>query len=302
MSIKMFSIVFALMLALLPAAYAAEAIPTGGIGLKIALTDYDPSPAKPGKYVTLYLKAENSGGTTLTDATFKLEVEYPFSFKPGESETRYFSSVGAKEQVLLEYDLYVDKDAVEDTYTLYLKLCSDAKCEQYTKTPFTVSVKTGGTPKIEVGLEDADVFSGGTKGTVTLHAVNRGLLNVKFLVLELMQSDQYTIISPPRTYIGELESDDFETVEYTIYVKKNVAMNQSESIKLPVLVEYSDANDKEYYEVNDVYLNVYSKSDMVNFGLVKDRRVLASQAAVVIAGIFLVYLLYRQYKKKSSTS
>jgi hypothetical protein len=285
---------------ILPTAYAAVNIATGGIGVKVALTNYDPSPAKPGNYMTLYLKAENGGGEEIKDATFKLEADYPFSFKPGENATRYFSTLGAQEPVLLEYHLFVDKNALSGDYALYLKLCLDSNCTAFSQTPFTVSVATGGTPKVEVGLEDSSTFSAGTKGTVTVHAVNRGLLDTKFLAMELLSGEQYDIISPARIYIGELKSDDIQTAEYTIYVKENAAKNLSETINLPVLVDYSDANDKEYSQTYEVPIKVYLKMDLVKLGLAKGGPSLTQDIVFIIAGIFIAYIAYRRYKKKTS--
>jgi len=288
------------LLAFMPFAYSLTDIATGGIGVKVTLTNYDPSPAKPGKYVTLYLKAENSGGDEIKDATFKLETSYPFSLKPGEDSTKYFSTLGAQEPVLLQYDLFVDKNAIEGTYTLYLKLCLDENCTTYAKTPFDVSVQPGGTPKVEVGLEDSSTFSAATKGTVTIHIVNRGILNTKFLALELLPSENYEIISPARMYIGTLDSDDIQTVDYTIFIKENIIANQTTTIKLPILAEYSDANDKEYSETTDVDLKVYSKNDLTRMQLVQGGSARTMQIFYVIAGLVILFLVYKYYKKKTS--
>lgn len=298
-------ILLVLLLLSMPCAYAATTsllLPSKGVGLDVVLTDYDPSPAKPGKYVTLYIKAENSGGAVLQNTVFKLQLAYPFSMKPGESNEKFVGSIGAKEQVLLEYDLYVDKDAIQDTYTLKLRMCLDRSCSTYLETPFDVSVQTGGTPKIEAGLEDADIFTGGKRGTVTIHILNRGLLDTKFLVAELQNSEKYEIISPPRVYIGELESDDFETIEYDIYVKGDVAMAQSEKIMLPVLIEYSDSNDKEYSETQNVALNIYSKQDLTNMGLAAGGSGTLVKVIMGIVGIFALYILYKKFRKRKHSS
>ncbi len=297
MATKLILVSIILMLALIPAASNAV-VATGGVGVKVTLTDYDPSPAKPGNYVTLYVKGENPGGGVVENATFELEVDYPFSFKPGEEATRHVGSIGSQESILLEYHLYVDKNALEGTYTLYLKLCLDQTCETFSKTSFQVSVKTGGMPKIEVGLDDSDIFTGGKKGSVTLNVINRGLLDTKFLALELMPNEQFDIISPAKVYVGEVASDDVETAEYEIYVKENVAVNESARIMLPVSVEYSDANDKEYSETQNVYLNVYSKEDLAKMGLVSNNAALVQQGVLIIAGLVFLFIIYKWYKKK----
>lgn len=299
---KKLFLVPAILLLLMPIALAATTLPTGGTGLRVALTDYDPSPAQPGKYVTLYLKAENSGGDVITNPKFKLELSYPFSLQPGESEYKTTNSLGASEKVLLEYDLYVDNAALAGTYTLNLKLCTNNECTSYAKTPFDVTVRTGGAPRIEVGIEDSDIFSGGKKGTVTLHIINRGLLDTKFLIMELKETEQFQIISPPRIYIGELQSDDFETAEYDIYVKPTVAALESTKIKLPVVIEYSDSNDKEYISNFDVNLDVYSRTDLVKLGLVSNSFGKYVIAIFVFFGLLVGYILFRRHKKKKSAA
>jgi len=301
MAIKLPIVLMLLVISLPIAIYAATPVTTG-VGLNIVLTNYDPSPAQPGKYVKLYLKAENSGGSVLNDATFQLQPTYPFSLKPDENATRYMSAIGAQEQVLLEYNLYVDKNAIAGTYAMHIKLCLDSECSSYLRTPFDVSVQTGGTPKIEAGLDSADVFSSGKKGFVTLHVLNRGLLDTKFLVVEARPSEQYDIISPPRLYIGELKSDDYETVQYEIYIRENVASKQSEKIAIPVLLEYSDLNDKEYSEIQDIGLNVYSQDDLAKMGIVKNNSGTLMNVAFVILGIFVLFMLYKKFKKRKSSS
>ena len=133
-----------------------------------------------------------------------------------------------------------------------------------------------------------------------MHAVNRGLLDTKFLAMELLPGDQYDIISPSRIYIGELKSDDIQTAEYTIYVKENVAKNLSETINLPVLVDYSDANDKEYSQTYEVPIKVYSKMDLAKLGLAKGGPSLTQNIVLILAGLFIAYITYKRYKKKTS--
>ena len=293
------TLALAILIAVLPiATSAATLLPATGVGIRAALTDYDPSPAQPGKYLTLYLKAENTGGDVANNPVFKLELVYPFSLKPGETETRTFTSIGSHEQILLEYGLYVDKGALQGEYELNLKLCTNADCTGYAKTPIKITVKTGGMPKIEAGIESSDIFYGGKRGTVTMHILNRGLLDTKFLVAELQQSDKYDIISPPRVYIGELKSDDYETIEYDIYVKKPVAAAQSEKITMPFKMEYTDSNDKEYSEIQDVAQTVYSPSDLKEMGLIPSGSGTTIAFVFVIFIAFIAFMLYRKFKKR----
>ncbi|MFH0868944.1 MAG: hypothetical protein V1839_01825 [archaeon] len=293
------TLALAILIAVLPiATSAATLLATTGVGVRVALTDYDPSPAQPGKYLTLYLKAENTGGDVADNPVFKLDLAYPFSLKPGETETRTFTSIGSHEQVLLEYGLYVDKGALQGEYELNLKLCTNADCSSYAKTPVKITVKTGGLPKIEVGVESSDIFYGGKRGTITMHILNRGMLDTKFLVAELQASDMYDIISPPRVYIGELKSDDYETIEYDIYVKKSVGAVQSEKVVMPFTLDYSDSNDKEYSETQNVIMTVYSPADLKEIGLVPGGSGSMVFIAIAVIAAFGAFMLYKKFRKK----
>jgi len=303
---KKLALIIGLILLLVPIALADATtstratvtdIATEGKGFAAPLY-YDPSPAQPGQFVTLFIKVENRGGDEIKDALYRLEPEYPFSLKKGEDSDRYFGTIGARQQVLLEYDLYVDEEAVEGTHTVDLRLCVDRNCTKSLKKEIEITVLTGGIPGIEAGLEAADVFSGGIRGTVTLNIVNRGDLDVKYLVMELMPIEQYEIISPSRIYIGEMESDDFETAEFDIYFHENVALDASQRIQLPVFLEYTDANDKKYSESQSVYLKVYSQKDLTKMGLSADYNQTMQYVMLGIGALFVLFLAWRYYKKK----
>ena len=297
-----------LILILIPVVYAqisgtSEDIPVDGVGLGIinssaqetfvAPVEYDPAPAQPNNYLTLYIKAENSGGKEIKDAYYKLVLEYPFTFKPGEEAIRYFGAIGAKQQVQLEYDLFVDKNVIAGQYPVELMLCYDSTCNSGIKKEIIISVQTGGTPKIELGFEEFDVFSGGQKGMITLHVINRGDLGTKYVLLEVTPTEEFRLLSPNKIYIGELDSDDFETAEFEIFVAENF----TGKLMIPATIEYTDFNDKDYSETASLYLEVYSRSDLLKLGLTQDYSTLKNTIFVlIIAAVFggLAYFIYRK--------
>ncbi|MBD3262816.1 hypothetical protein GF374_00360 [Candidatus Woesearchaeota archaeon] len=272
-------------------------IATGGAGF-VTLLDYDPSPAQPGQFLILYIKVENSGGDDITNAKYILEPKDPFVFKGGEDAERVFGTIGSQQQVLLEYDLYVDEDAYEGTYTIPLKLCLDQNCDDFIKKEIDITVQTGGIPGIEVGLEESDIFKGGKRGQITLHVINRGDLDAKYLVMELMPTKQFEIISPSRIYVGEMESDDFETAEFDIFINGDVASDATQRIDLPVFLDYSDANDKKYSETQSVGLTVYSNSDMAKMSLGSNSHSTTQYFMIVIGALIVIFLAYKYYFKK----
>jgi hypothetical protein len=273
--------------------------PSNAASIVIEQTKYDPFPAAPGEYVKIWIKVENWGGKEMTNAVFQLVPHYPFYLDPGDEGIHVKGRIGSFQQVLLEYKLRVDSAALEKTYDdeLFFRVCSDINCAGWIKEiPIEISVNPGGEPKVELGIQDSDIFYGGKKGSVTLNVVNRGTLDIKFLVVELQPSESYEMLSPNRIYVGELESDDYDTVDFDIYVSNNVGKTKTETLPLTVLLDYSDINDKEYMEKISTSIKVYSVADMKKMQLISSSNTGLYIAIVVI--LIIVYFGYRKFKKK----
>jgi len=267
---------------------------TDSANLVVKSTNYDPSPAEPGKYVTVWVTVQNLGNEELKKSWLKLEAEYPFSFDPGVTGVEEVDLISQGREELLEYDLRVDDQAIEGTYDLEVILCEDSACQkELRKSVIDITVKTGGKPKLEIGLESSDIFLPGTLGEITISTVNRGKLGIKFLTIEVTDSDDYEIVSPARVYIGELKSDDFETEDFKIYVKPEV----SGATSIPIKVEYSDENYKDYSGVENVEIKIFTKEHAEEIGLVSG----SSTNVYLIFAIIILLLsifFYRRRKKK----
>lgn len=262
----------------------------------IKSTKFDPAPAEPGQYLDAFIVVQNLGNRDFEQTYLKLEEEYPFSFPRGEESTQLVELIPPGREELLEYRLFVDDQAVEGTYDLNLVLCSDKDCNyELRETTFSITVKTGGSPKLEIGLEDSATFLPGTLGEITVSAVNKGKLGIKFLTIEIMESEQYELVSPARVYIGELDSDDFETEDFQIFINEGT----ESKVTVPVKVEYSDSNFREYAGVENVELRVFSEEEAAQIGLISDGN---PTIYYVIGAVVLVLLFffYRRRKKRKN--
>jgi hypothetical protein len=271
---------------------------SAGIGeLEVESTKYDPYPAQPGNEVTIWVNINNQGSSAVSDVYFKFVPYYPFKLNPGETGIGKTGTIHAGQDQLFYYTLRVDEFAKEGTYNIDVVLCLDASCTSWARTfEVPMSVRTGGAPRVEVGLEETDIFHAGKLGVFTLNIVNRGDLDTKFLTVEVMDSDNYEIIGPAEKYIGELESDDFETAEYQIFIEDFIGKKESEKLEVSIKTEYSDENDKEYQDFENIILKVYSSKDL-------KRMHLAGGSSAYIWIILIIaggagYWFYRRYKKK----
>ena len=253
--------------------------------LRMIQSKYDPYPAEPGQYLTVLISVQNWGQKDSKDTYFKIRPEYPLAIKTGESAIKTGGIIGSFKERVIEWDLYVNEDVIEGSYEIEMIVCSDSSCsKELRKTTAEVTVKTGGSPRIKVGLEEMANLAGGMSGDITLNVVNRGDLNTKYLTMTLLESDNYEILSTQEVYIGELESDDFETATFNLFVRGGVAAEKSEYIELPVRIEYTDDNNKDYSEDSIVKMRIYSVEDMKKFGLV-------ANGGYSMAGIGIVVII-----------
>jgi len=86
-------------------------------------------------------------------------------------------------------------------------------------------------------------------GEVSLKIVNKGLSDLKLMNAVLVETPDYSITSKNEEYIGNIDSDDYENVEFTIDCNKNY-------VELKLKLEYLDANNVRYNEEYDIPMKV----------------------------------------------
>ena len=119
----------------------------------------------------------------------------------------------------------------------------------------------GERPDLVVNLDSTDLNTAGKKGTATLRFVNKGTNNIKFAYVTLEESEQYEILSAANTYIGKIDSDDYETIDFDLYIGQDET-----EVSLPVTIEYKDANNKDYKEEIKVALPIYTAAEAKKYG------------------------------------
>ncbi|MCH8014624.1 MAG: hypothetical protein IH823_07605, partial [Candidatus Dadabacteria bacterium] len=93
-------------------------------------------------------------------------------------------------------------------------------------------------------------------------------------------------------YLGNIDSDDFETADFDLFVKKT----NERQITLPLILEYKDANNNDFKDSINLNLNLYSTSEAKKFGLKKRNKFVGILIITIIVGVGLFY--HRKYLKK----
>jgi len=385
--------------------------------LNASILSYEPVPAEPGAYVTVYIQLANEGNRVAEDVQTVLETSYPFSLDPTEPAERTISIIGGQRAQVLEYKVRVASDAVtgenkllfkfksnnglwqtdellinvlsgdatitvtdaflepeqiapgekgrftlkvknnaddtlkditvtlnlftrttatatsvavsdlpfvpvgntnakklftlmpgnEESFTFNLQTYTTAAPGLY-KVPFSISyydnvgnfhnvtqiigLLVGSEPELTVSVDSTNLRQGTTTGEVSLRFVNKGLSDIKFLNVELEDTDHYDILSSSNeVYIGNLDSDDYDTASF------NLKINGESELVLPVEITYRDANNKPYTVKETVTVTLFTNEDLgmkANYtGLI-----ILIIAIVIVVGIFVLRNMRKKKKKR----
>lgn len=159
-----------------------------------------------------------------------------------------------------------------------------------------ISVSINSVPELKISLEDPVTVIKGQENTISVKVVNSGLSDVNFVYVSLSDFGSTQVISENEQYIGEIKSNDFDSVKYSIFVAKEAQDN----INIPVTLKYKDATNKEFTESKTINFRAYSLEEAQSVGLVKKANyTIYIIIILLIAGYFIRrYFKKRKLKKK----
>jgi hypothetical protein len=186
--------------------------------------------------ITFYLT--NYGDTLMKDITITIDLSasttplVPYS----ELSNKRLKTLKPGETGTLSFKVKANPDAVSQLYKIPITLkYNDILNNAFTKNDI-LGVEIGGKPNLLVTLEQSSIYTSGSTGDIVLNIINNGETNIKFLNLIIPQKENFVIIEGKEQYIGNLNSDDFETAKVKVHLNGN-----STSFKLPVKLEYENA-------------------------------------------------------------
>ncbi len=267
--------------------------------------NFTPQIAKPGDELSLKLNLQNLADTQVRYLTIKLglvsvittstsvtKTELPFS-PVSSTDTVIFPTLGPKQEVSAEFNLIVDPDAKSKVYKIPVTYTyTDLSNIDYSKENY-ISVVVGDTPDMLVNLESSKVYKSGMQGEVTVKFINKGLNDVKFLYAKLNPTDDYDLLTPTKVYVGKVDSDDYSTVQYRIYVKDTA----KDKITLPLTIEYKDINNNDYTKDLVLDVKLYSTKEALKLGLENRNQTWIYILIVII--IIAAFIFFRSRKKKN---
>ncbi|RLE41773.1 hypothetical protein DRJ48_04935 [Candidatus Woesearchaeota archaeon] len=161
---------------------------------------------------------------------------------------------------------------------------------KYTKSD-VLGLEIGGKPSLLVELEESAVLTPGSTGEIVISIVNNGETDVKFLEVVVGESEEYVLIEGATQYIGNLDSDDYETVKVKLHLRSN-----STRFELPVSLRYKDSLGNSYTHTATLKVPFFTSEEAIKYGLVKKSRTTGALVTIVIIVVGL--LIYRFFKRR----
>ena len=265
--------------------------------LSVDSVQADKESFKPGVSNDLKIRLTNKADSVLKNVKVRLELSNVPFIPIGSTNEKSIYQIESKKSYDVDFDLLTDPESKSGVYQVALKIeYYDELGKGYFKNS-TIGLVVSAEPDLSVTIEKSDVYGTKQAGEVSIKIVNKGVSNIKFMNVKLMPSGSYRTISNDEVYIGNIDSDDYETADFKIYAEST---NQK-AIKLPVMLSYKDANNKDFTETKELALNLYSASEAKKFGLKEGNGTWSIVIFVVIAlaGIYL-YRRWRKRKKKNA--
>jgi LPXTG-motif cell wall-anchored protein len=220
----------------------------------------DPQEIIPGSDGKVTITVKNDAPSLMTDLSLKLQlqaivggvlVDLPFAPIDSGAEQKIYQ-IDPGQTADFTYTIKAYPDAVSKVYKIPFTLTYyDSLGTQNNKTDF-IGVVVNSAPEIAVLIDKTDLTTQMRTGSATLKIINKGLSDVKFLNVIIQKSNDFDLLSNSDTnYVGNLVSDDYQTVDYTMDIKSS-----KNTVAIPVTLQYRDSNNN-YYEKNiNVSLNL----------------------------------------------
>jgi hypothetical protein len=251
----------------------------------------------PGETGILKINMKNSAEYSISDVRAKITLPPQLQLLNDVNEVRV-SEIKSNQIREVEYRIIALPTTSEGIYSATLMInyishfgvnafnVGEDNSDNYS---FGIIVKSP--PSLFVQMDGIDVYKEKTTGDITLKFVNNGTSNIKFLTVNLEQSSDYEILSSDKNYVGDLDSNDFQSVVYTIKVNNKVS-----EVNLPVDITYRDAMNNFYSQKLNPTFKIMDGSEI---GKAKDISISTIILIVVILGL-VIYFIYSRFRKKKN--
>jgi hypothetical protein len=247
----------------------------------------NPSPIVPGQTADVKLKLRNAGRIAVKNVDVSIDLADGKFSTVGSGALKRIDYIGAGETEEISFKLASDTSTEVKVYNVPVTLSYQDERNKQTSATAKISLVVNAKPELSLTVDSTKFDSKTVPGTVSLKVVNKGVVNLKYVTLRLVQTPDYEILSTSNeAYVGNLDSDDFETVDFI--VKPLVA-----SPRLAVQLDFKDPYNVDFSQQYDLPLRIITEKDLGKGGFPYGTVVIV---LLIIGGI--IYWYFRRKKKR----
>ncbi len=258
----------------------------------VTLKSFNSNPQElvPGEKVDLEITIENQLEEDVKNIIVTLDLsDVPFA--PYQSSNqKTINELEEDDDEDLDFDLLSFSDAESGTYKIPVKISYqiENKTEQIEG---LISLIINASPKIEISLDEG-VLIKSMNNEIVIGIINSGLGHAKLLTMEVEDTLDINVIGSGRVYIGDLDSDDLDSSEFTIKVSEN----SPSMVNIPVKIEYRDSQNTEFRETKNLNLKAYTEKEALELGLISQNNTLTIVFVIII--LIILFFVYRNLRKR----
>lgn len=245
---------------------------------------------KPGKTTRITIGLDNDADVDVDDVSITLNLE-DVPFAPFDSASEFsIEEIEEDDTEYAEFEIIALNNAQAGIYKIPVTITYDQDGDDKTKRSL-ISIVVDSKPEIAASVDDSLILKG-KDNEFFVEITNKGLSDAKFVEIEIGLG-QYEILGGNKHYIGDIDSDDFDSVKINAFIDKKVG----NVINMPVTVIYRDDLNNEYRDTINVNLKAYTEDRAVELGLME--KSVSGSYIVGIVFIVILYLIYRRLKKRA---
>jgi hypothetical protein len=241
-----------------------------------------------GKTIELTFDLKNVGMGDSKDMTLSLGRNSNF-ITPESSGEIFISALAKSETKSITIPLTVSPSASVGTSTIPINLYyyDETRSNVFNETK-EIGVLITGMYNFIVTPESQDVLAKGSSGTLTVKIANAGDQAAKFIILKSTSSSNFDI-SPTTIYIGNLNSDDYDSEKLLL----KVGSIEPGTYPVSFQIGYKDSFGNNYNEIYSVNVKVSSPAEYSSANTTPSP--LPMIAAIAVVAIVLVVLYKKGY-------
>lgn len=232
--------------------------------LKASLLRYEPLPAAPGQFVTVYVKLENVGNDDAKNVALRMQDQFPFSITREDERVDDVGVLKSQQSVVSEFRVRVDSQAFIGNNLISFEFTPDTAIGQWQEANLNIDVESDEASLTITKVDASDIVPGG-EGTLSITIKNNEetvLRNVA-LQLELIATIGSTSIDLPfipvdsatEKRISRLNPGEIATVSFKV---KAYPTSTPGYYKLPLSLSY--VNDQGVETTTSDYAGVVIKA------------------------------------------